>query len=255
MVDSTIKNAVYGGGNGAESQTAGKAPGKVGGNTSVDISATTNNIANNKYVKTSYVFGGGKGTSAYVNGDTNVTLKEGTKVIEDDITSNGGDVYGGGDNGYVNGSTTVELKSPIISGSVYAAGNGSKAIVYTNSYVYSEGTTQIDENLFGGGNAAATGKTGDITSKAIVDIAGGIIKGHVFGGANSSVVNGDTIVNIGNEAINTYHGNDKGYIQGNINIDGTIYGGGYSMKMIVKMKDVNGTIQKLQNVKKINVVQ
>lgn len=229
IVDSTIKNAVYGGGNGAESQTAGKAPGKVGGNTSVDISATTNNIANNKYVKTSYVFGGGKGTSAYVNGDTNVTLKEGTKVIEDDITSNGGDVYGGGDNGYVNGSTTVELKSPIISGSVYAAGNGSKAIVYTNSYVYSEGTTQIDENLFGGGNAAATGKTGDITSKAIVDIAGGIIKGHVFGGANSSVVNGDTIVNIGNEAINTYHGNDKGYIQGNINIDGTIYGGGYSM--------------------------
>lgn len=221
IINSVITNSVFGGGNGADTGIDGKSPGKVGGNTNVDISATDQNLQNNIYTTAKSVFGGGKGITAFVNGNTNVILRKGTEIAED--------VYGGGDNGYVNGSTNVELKSPIVHGSVYAAGNGEKAVVYTNSYVYSEGTTQIDENLFGGGNAAETGKTGEKTSKTTVDIAGLEIKGHVFGGANSSSVNGDTITNIGIKAIDTYYGTEKGYEQGNINIAGTIYGGGYSM--------------------------
>lgn len=221
IINSTITNFVFGGGNGANTGIDGKSPGKVGGSTNVDISATEKNIQNNTYSTANSVFGGGKGITAFVQGNTKVILRNGSEIAKD--------VYGGGDNGYVNGSTNVELKSSVVHGSVYAAGNGEKAVVFADSHVYSEGTTQIDKNLFGGGNAAETGKSGTKTSKSIVDIAGLEIKGHIFGGANSSSVNGDTITNIGIKAIDTYYGVEKGYSQGNINIAGTIYGGGYSM--------------------------
>lgn len=216
IVNSTIEKDVFGGGNGAEIAEAGKYPGRVQKNTNIDISASEGvNTTANK------VFGGGKGITAYVNGNTSVVLKKGTQILVD--------TYGGGDNGYVNGSTSVELKSPEILGSVYAAGNGSKAIVYGNSQVYSEGTTIIGENLYGGGNAAETGDSKDKKSKSTVDIAGLNITGNVFGGANSSVINGDSIINIGIDAIDNYYGTSKGYQQGDINIGGTVYGGGYSM--------------------------
>lgn len=221
ILDSTIMNDIFGGGNGAETADAGKYPGRVQGNTNVNISASEDSINAGIYSTSNQVFGGGKGITAYVGGNTSVILKNGAQILSD--------TYGGGDNGYVNGSTFVELKSTEALGSVYAAGNGSKAVVYGNSQVYSEGTTTIGENLYGGGNAAETGDSTNKNSKSIVDIAGLIISGHVFGGANSSVINGDSIINIGVDAIDNYYGVAKGYKQGDIDISGTVYGGGYSM--------------------------
>ena len=213
ITESVVSQELFGGGNGADASGDGKSPGKIGQNTNVQIS----NAEINK------LFGAGKGVTAFVGGDTNVDLLEGT-IIQTDA-------YGGGDNGYVVGSTYVNLLSPTINGSIYAAGNGAKATVYGDSHIYSEGTTLVEGNLYGGGNAAETGNTGDITAIATVDIAGIIINGNIYGGANSSQINGNTVINIGNEAINTYYGEDKGYKQGKIEIAGTIYGGGQSMNV------------------------
>lgn len=211
--DSIINQNVYGGGNGAATiETAGTIPGKIGTN--------TNTIIRNNVEIKGNVFGGGQGITAIVEGNTNV-----------DITNSvvGNDIYGGGDNGSVTGNTNVYIDSSSITGNAYAAGNGENAVVRGNSYVLAEGTTNIGKSIFGGGNAAETGPTGSDSSLGIVDIAGAIIGENAYGGANSSVINGNTIVNIGIEAINQYYGTDKGYKQGKIDIGNTVFGGGESM--------------------------
>lgn len=210
---SVINKNVYGGGNGATSiQTPGTIPGKIGINTNIII-------RNNVEIKEN-AFGGGQGVTAIVEGNTNFDITNSTV---------GNDIYGGGDNGSVTGNTNVYVDSSSITGNAYAAGNGANAVVRGNSYILSEGTTQIGKSIFGGGNAAETGPTGADTSLGIVDIAGAIIGENVYGGANSSVINGNTIVNIGTEAINQYYGANKGYKQGKIDIGNTVFGGGESM--------------------------
>lgn len=211
--DSIINQNVYGGGNGAATiETAGTIPGKIGTN--------TNTIIRNNVEIKGNAFGGGQGITAIVEGNTNF-----------DITNSvvGNDIYGGGDNGSVTGNTNVYVDSSTITGNAYAAGNGANAVVRGNSYILAEGTTNIGKSIFGGGNAAETGPTGADTSLGIVDIAGAIIGENAYGGANSSVINGNTIVNIGLEAINQYYGTDKGYKQGKIDIGNTVFGGGESM--------------------------
>ncbi len=210
--DSIVNQNVYGGGNGAETAVQGSNPGKVGNNTEVIMeSATAKNV-----------FGAGKGATAYVGGDTNVKLNTETEIYND--------VYGGGDNGYVIGSTNVALSSATIDNDTYAAGNGSRAIVQGGSHVYSEGSTLVKNNLYGGGNAAETGVSGNDVF-ATVDIAGATINGNIYGGANSSLINGSTVTNIGNSAINKYYSQNKNYKQGKIQISGTVYGGGQSMNV------------------------
>lgn len=206
---------VFGGGNGASSFTGDNSPGQIGENTSVII-RNSSEIQNQ-------VFGAGKGITAFVLGNTEVSIKENSQIASD--------VYGGGDNGAVNGSTSVAISSSTIGENAYAAGNGSSAVVQGNSYIYAEGTTKVGDCIYGGGNAAETGIHNSTTSIAIVDIAGATVNGNVYGGANSSQINGDTVINIGNQAINDYYNEDKAYEQGIINIAGTVYGGGHSMNV------------------------
>ncbi len=214
LIDKSIINQnIYGGGNGAATiETAGTIPGKIGTNTNITI-------RNNVEIKGN-AFGGGQGITAIVEGNTIL-----------DITNSivGNDIYGGGDNGSVTGNSNVYIDSSSITGNAYAAGNGANAVVRGNSYILAEGTTNIGKSIFGGGNAAETGPTGADTSLGIVDIAGSVIGENAYGGANSSVINGNTIVNIGIEAINQYYGTDKGYKQGKIDIGNTVFGGGESM--------------------------
>lgn len=211
VINSTIENNIYGGGNGAVEITGAVIPGRVGGSTDVNINQTT-----------AYrIFGGGRGATALVEDDTDLILN--TVNVTDDI-------YGGGDNGRVDGSTSVGVTNSNIGGSAYAAGNGITAIVAGNSYIYAEGNTRITKSLFGGGNAAPTGETEASNVVAVVDVAGAVVGENVYGGANSSVIYGDTIVNIGNKAINDYYGitNDR-FTIGKIDISGTVYGGGEQM--------------------------
>ena len=202
--NSTVTNNVYGGGNNAS------------------VEDDTNVIINNNS-NCGNIFGGGNNAS--VESNTNVTINSATC----------GNVFGGGNNGMVTQDATTTLTNAIITGSAYAGGNGNTAIVIGNNKINVEGTTTITNHVFGGGNAAATGCEGDIlnnsneviyacsnpkSSSSEVNIAGATIGGNVYGGANTSVVYGETHVNIG---INTITDN---LTSGNINITGNVFGGG-----------------------------
>lgn len=237
--ESTAQN-VYGGGmNGAVGKSAavaildqtiisnnlfgGGSKGNVAGNTVVSIN--NSKVINN-------AFGGGEAASVY---GTTVSLTSGSQAKN---------VYGGGDNGVTITNTSVALKSVTIEESAFGAGNGSPAIVKGKSYIYADGITTIGESLFAGGNNSSTGTTdtnpnADLANKAIekatavADIAGATIGENVYGGANTSVIYGDTVINIGNEAIKDYYSSisayEPSYTQGKISIGGTIYGGGEQM--------------------------
>ncbi len=204
MVNGTVGN-VYGGGN----------EGNVTGNTTVLVSGAT--INHNVY---------GGGNAASVLGSTNVT------VTNSSVTDN---VFGGGNNGMVIQNATTTLTNANITKSAFAGGNGSTAIVLGNNKINVQGTTTVGEHVFGGGNAAATGCENDIkninneviqactnpnSSTSIVNIAGATIGGNVYGGANTSVVYGETYVNIGTNTVT------DNLTAGNIAITGTVFGGG-----------------------------
>lgn len=213
LENSTITNNVFGGGS----------KGDVIGNTVV-------NLDNSKVINN--VFGGGE--AARVNGTT-VALTSASEVKN---------VYGGGDNGITVTNTSVALKSVKILESAFGAGNGEPAIVKGKSYIYADGSTTIGQSLFAGGNNSSTGTTEnnpnrDLDNKpiekatAVADIAGATIGENVYGGANTSVIYGDTVINIGKEAISSYYTSINeyapNYTQGKIDISGTIYGGGEQM--------------------------
>ena len=157
------------------------------------------------------VFGGGN--QAGVNTNTNLNIIGG--AVE-------GNVYGGGNEGIVSGNTYVHIKNSTLNNSLYSGGNGASAIVYGNTNLTMDGTSNnITKNVFGGGNRAATGTEADKNSVSTVNIVGGTIGGNVYGGANTSVVYGVTHTNIGYDTVG-----DNTLEIGDVEITGTIFGGG-----------------------------
>ena len=193
---STITGDVYGGGNNGEVDT----------NTVVNIDNSS--INGNLYAG---------GNNAKVKGNTELNLTNSSLVRSN--------LYGGGNNGEVLGNTKVDIKNSTINGSAYAGGNGETAVVNKDTLITVEGTSHILKHVFGGGNAAATGLSANDNSNGTVNITGGTIEGNVYGGANTSVLYGETVVNIGYDAVCKYTNNNN-YIKGNISISGTVFGGG-----------------------------
>ena len=246
----TITN-VYGGGNsaGADSSNVNVVNGIItnvyGGSNNEGLLDETNvGIAGGTITN---VFGGGNLASV---GDSNIIVNNGTigtlygggnmaSSTSTNVDINGGtinnNIYGGGNFGTVDSSTYVNIENGRIKGSCYAGGNGASATVLGDTVIEIGGSTIIgtesDTNLinssvFGGGNAAATGTSGD-TSHAIVNIAGGTIYGNVYGGANTSVINGIAEVRIGKNAITSKDNyNTLNNTASDITIKGTIFGGG-----------------------------
>ena len=159
---------------------------------------------------TKCVYGGGN--QAGINTNTNINLQGATV---------GNNVYGGGNEGTVSGDTFVYVKNSILNNSIYAGGNGTTAVVYGNTNLYMHGTNNVTNNVFGGGNKAETGTEEKNTSVSSVNIVGGTIGGNVYGGANTSVVYGITKTNIGYDAVQ-----DTSLEKGEIQIGGTVFGGG-----------------------------
>ena len=218
----TIEN-IYGGNNqgGLANSTNLDIQGGVIGNIygGGNAAAVAESLVNIENAIVNNIFGGGNMDK--VSGDTKVTIRNTT------VNAN---IYGGGNEGEVSGSTDVIITSSTILGSAYAGGNGSAAIVNRNTTITVEGTTVIGSSsskapqsgcLFGGGNAAATGTESSGNSLATVNIVGATIYGNVYGGANTSVVYGKTDTNIGTNAV----GKDN-LIESDINIGGTVFGGG-----------------------------
>ena len=203
--NSNITDSIYGAGNGLDSivpgdETGKDNPAKVNGNTNLTI---TNTTVNNVY---------GGGNLGFVNKSTYVKLDSST--VTDSI-------YGGGNAAVVLNNTYLYVTNSKVLDSVYAGGNGVKAIVEGNTNLDIDNNSEITNHVFGGGNAAQTGTKDKNSSTGIVNIVGAIIGKNVYGGANTSVLYGETTVNIGS---NTSLNNNL--ISSDIQIGGTVFGGG-----------------------------
>ena len=203
--NSNITDSIYGAGNGLDSivpgdETGKDNPAKVNGNTNLTI---TNTTANNVY---------GGGNLGFVNKSTYVKLDSST--VTDSI-------YGGGNAAVVLNNTYLYVTNSKVLDSVYAGGNGVKAIVEGNTNLDIDNNSEITNHVFGGGNAAQTGTKEKNSSTGIVNIVGAIIGKNVYGGANTSVLYGETTVNIGSKV-----SLNKKLISSDIKISGTVFGGG-----------------------------
>ena len=248
--NSLVKVSAYGGGNGASDATN---KGKVTGNIDIDVISTSvigeGNVLDEyghpvldvygEEVFNGSVFGGGRGKTALVVGDINVRVNGSTVKYN---------VYGGGDNGDVSGSTAVKVTNATVLGSAFGAGNGIPdkdhtkhiARVSGDSSIIIEGSTQVAKHVFAGGNAAKTGAEYTFstfnpvpggTALSMVEISGGNIGRNVYGGANASIVMGNSVVNIGKNAIDEYHGSPQAHLKGNIKIGGEIFGAGEAINI------------------------
>ena len=211
----TIIGTVYGGNNkggttnrGTVTVNGGGVQNVYGGGNQAVSNETHVNI-NGKVGQSVY----GGGNQAGINTNTNIYLTNAT--VENNV-------YGGGNEGTVTGNTYVYVKDSTLNNSLYAGGNGSTAIVYGNTNLYMHGTkNNVKNSVFGGGNKAETGTEEKNSSTSNVNIVGGTIGSNVYGGANTSVVYGTTKTNIGCDAVK-----DTSLEIGNIEIGGTIFGGG-----------------------------
>ena len=212
--DESRIETVYGGNNqGGVTTTShvtvngGEVQNVYGGGNQAVTNETNVNI-NGKVAKNVY----GGGNQAGVNTNTNVNLNG--AIVGDNI-------YGGGNEGIVTGDTFVYVKNSDLSNSLYAGGNGATAVVYGNTNLYMHGTNSVTNSVFGGGNKAETGTEEKNSSKSSVNIVGAIIGKNVYGGANTSVVYGTTQTNIGYDTVQ-----DSSLEKGEIQIGGTVFGGG-----------------------------
>ena len=224
-----------------------------GSNTSGTVNGTTNvNLISNSS-GTPNVYGGGKGSSTYVKGNTNITSSPSADTslhineayggsafghvntggaFETTVNINGGtfnQVYGGGegDNTYAPetaGDITVNINSGSIT-SVYGA-NNKNGTPTGHVDVHLIGGTITD--AYGGGNDTAGGNT-------TITLEGSTVTNSVFGGSNASGDNDTTIVHINSgSAKNVYGGNNSGgsvddtYVYYNgATIAESVYGCGY----------------------------
>lgn len=176
-----------------------------GGNNLGGVTSLANiNVENSKVIN---IFGGGNlaGTDY-----TNIIIGDGALISES--------VYGGGNYGVINNDTNVVINNASILGSAYAGGNGLGATVIGNTYINVGGSTVISGSLFGGGNAAETGLSGNNNSISTTILAGGTVKGSVYGGANTSKIWGIVKLYVG---ANPYES-----VYNDIQIGKTLFGGG-----------------------------
>ena len=201
----TIRGSVYAGGD----------AGKVSGNTILKVD--TSNIDGSIY---------GGGNQATVLGNTTVSSNH------NEIAN----IFGGGNYGAIGGNTSVSVVGGVISDSIYAGGNGTTASVIGNTLLNISDNVNVGKHVFGGGNAATVGCDSDIVTNdnvtltcnksdsatGEVNIASATIGGNVYGGANTSRLFGVVDLNIGNDVIDSKYK----LVGGDINISGTVFGGG-----------------------------
>lgn len=156
--------------------------------------------------------------NVYGGGNTaNILNNTAVDIQDSDIT---GLIFGGGNNAPVLGNSFVRINNTRVGDSAYAGGNGVSAVVHGDTTLYIEGTSEIDNHVFGGGNAANTGLIGPNNSTGKLVISGGTIGGNVYGGANTAVLYGTANLYIG------YGYSEETLIESDINIVGTVFGGG-----------------------------
>ncbi len=159
------------------------------------------------------VDGGNITNALYGGGNNSATLMD-VALNVSNVTLN--NLYGGGNLGDVEGDVVVNVQNTTVNASIYGGGN--QADVLGDVTLNIGGTTSTTGSVFGGGNHGMIGASGG-SSTVTVNIKGASVTGNVYGGCNTSVVNGNTVVNIGASA-------NTSLPTGNILINGTVFGGG-----------------------------
>lgn len=217
--NTTVGNSIYGGGNlgfvngntNVRIDTVKINENIYGGGNAAQVLGNTNlNITDGKIFKN--VYAAGNGINAIVSGNTALTIKN--SLVNDSV-------YGGGNAAKVLGNTNSLITNVTVFKSIYAGGNGQTAQVSGNTNLNIDGKTNVSKHVFGGGNAAPTGTLENNNSNSVVNIAGANIGGNVYGGANTSVLYGETTLNIGYDVVSV-----PGLVKDDIIIGGTVFGGG-----------------------------
>lgn len=202
-INNNVSGNVYGGGNQAGSLS--------GHDISPEVYVNNGTVVN--------VFGGGKGNTAVITGNPQVTIGD---ADENHYAVVSQAVYGGGDAAKVMGSTTVEYKdnnSDSRVGNIFGGGNnitesGQGVSGSTTVTMTSGNLGEVTSNVYGGCNASGT-----VQNTTNVEIKGGTVHGSVFGGGYgaSTVVTGTANVEIsGSSAVDNdvYGGGDQGVVNG-----------------------------------------
>ena len=120
MTGGIVNGGLYGGSN---------ASGVLSGN--VNITIAGGNIGTQENAAS--VFGGGYGSGTTVNGDTNISMTNGTV---------NGNLFGGGNQGIVNNNTTVTITGGTVTGNVYGGGNQAEVKGKTNVVIGQQSASQ-----------------------------------------------------------------------------------------------------------------
>ena len=202
----TINTHVFGGGN----------YGTVGGNSTVTITDAT--ILGNAYA-------GGNGSSATLEGNTNITIDGNTTIGTSSSTApDSGCVFGGGNQAVTgtqannNSTSSVNIVGGTFYGNVY--GGAKFSVIYGNTIVNIGQTAYTSSNLtktniyvkgnvFGGGEANSSGS--EVFDWSFISVTQGVnitidantynnfnIDGSFFGGGNASSSSGDSYLTIRN---------------------------------------------------------
>lgn len=187
-----FKNEIYGGGKG-ETEIA-----NVGGSIVVNIDKL------DSFASEDNIYGGCN-TSGTVSGNVTVNINDSNSTA---INA----VYGGGkgEKPVTVGDTAVNIN---YDGTIqYVYGGGKNATVGNTNVTLTKGTVKI--GLYGGGEGETAVATGDTE----VNINGGEVTGHAFGGGNMGDVNGNVKFNMtaGEVTQHTYCGANLADIGGNI---------------------------------------
>ena len=173
-------------GNNSEYVPIGGDRSALGGNTTFD--ASNNRLL---HTKGGNVFTGCMGRLTKLDGSENTLwqrlgLCKGTtlNVTGGTIKSN---VYGGGEFGSVQGNTLLNIGQAL----------GKTTVIGT---VIGEGVNQYNfGSVFGGGmGKTETPEASKVTGNTQVNVTGGMVRQHVFGGGEAAKVEGNTNVKIGN---------------------------------------------------------
>lgn len=153
-----------------------------------------------------------------VTGKVTLNIEGNTLVIgnvtEDNLTTQSGGVFGGGDASGVDGDTEVKIdasgqKNGYTYNTCNVFGGGNKADVSGNTSVELTGSSKVQNNVYGGGNLAG------VNGSTTVNIKNGTVINDVYGGGMKGNVDG---------AVTVYIGKSDG--SGTVSIGHDVYGGG-----------------------------
>ena len=191
------------------------------------------------------IFGGGRGASATVIGDTyvNINMMYGS-VKNVDKTSLGhiGQVFGGGSAANVKGNTTIHIGTATVNEGEHIGVNITKTIGEPNSEDYENtkylnpdktayatipyiSIPETEAGVYGGGKAADVDGDATLNIGTVNQDLGINIRGNIFGGGygKTTHVKGNVTVNIGKEV--PAEGEGSPTYEGYATITGDVYGG------------------------------